>query len=266
MKRDLTILGVFVQDSMAYRSQVTLWMLTDIVPSIIMPFVWIAGLNGRTNIRGFGPAQLVMYYLTMTFISNFIVAHVQWEMARDIKEGILSKFLLYPFSYLRYQYLGNVAYRLMRCVLFLPFAVIWFVIFHRYMGVAALGDLHVGYEFWLTLGLGHLVAFWFAAALGTLGFFFIETQALYFGYYILLAVFSGQLAPYGLLPPGLRMVAEWTPFRYTLSFPLEVLNGRVHGDAFWTGVLFQAAWLALLWTLAQVGWRAGTKRYAGTGM
>jgi len=251
---------------MAYRSQVTLWMLTDIVPAIIMPFVWLAGLNGRSNINGLGPGEIVMYYLTMTLLSNFVVAHVHWEMARDVKEGVLSKFLLYPFSYLRYQYIGNIAYRLMRVVLFLPFAALWFIIFRNEMGLSTLKGLYIGWEFWAALGLGHVVAFFFAIALGNLAFYFVETTAVFVSYYILLAIFSGQIAPFALLPETLQKVAALTPFRYTLSFPLEVLNGTIHGAAFWQGAAMQVFWLVALYLLTLLGWKYGTRQYAGAGM
>lgn len=251
---------------MAYRSHVMLWMLTDIVPAIIMPFVWLAGMNGRTDIKGFGPGEIVLYYLTMTLLANFIVAHVHWEMSRDVKEGILSKFLLYPFSYMRYQYIGNVAYRLMRVLMFLPFAALWFLIFRKEMGMATLHSLYLGWEFWVALVLGHLVAFFFAMAMGNLAFFFVETAAVYVSYYILLAIFSGQLAPYAMLPDTLKAVAAATPFRYTLSFPLEVLNGSIHGAAFMHGTALQVAWLVALYALAQLGWKYGSRQYAGAGM
>jgi ABC-2 type transport system permease protein len=266
MKKDLTILGLFVQDSMVYRSQLTLWMLTDVVPAMIMPFVWFAGMNGRSNIRGFGPSQFVMYYLTMTFLSNFIVSHIHWEVARDVKEGTLSKFLLYPLSYMRYQFLGNLAYRVMRCVIFLPFVVLWFAVFHKYMGAAAFTALHLGVQFWLALVLGHFVAFTLAWALGTLAFVFIETQSIFITYYVCLSILSGQLAPYSMLPHTLKLLAAWTPFRYTLSFPLEVLNGRAVGAFYWTGIAGQVAWLVGLYLVGRIGWARGTRRYAGAGM
>lgn len=266
MKKYMIILGLFVQDSMVYRSQLTLWMLTDIVPAMIMPFVWFASMNGRSNIQGFGHAQFVMYYLTMTFLSNFIVSHIHWEVGQAIKEGTLSKFLLYPFSYMRYQFLGNAAYRVMRCVIFLPFVALWFLVFHKYMGANAFGSLHVGGQFWLALLLGHMVAFVLAWALGTLAFFFIETQSLFITYYISISIFSGQLAPYSMLPHTLKLVAAWTPFRYTLSFPLEVLNGRAMGDFYWAGIGGQIGWLIVLFLLGRIGWARGTRRYAGAGM
>lgn len=266
MKKHLIILGVFMQDSLAYRSQVTLWMLTDIVPAMIMPFVWFAGFNGRSNIAGFNHSQLVIYYLTMTFLSNFIVSHIQWEMGRDIKDGTLSKFLLYPFSYMRYHFLGNAAYRVMRCFIFLPFVAIWYLVFHRYMGAESFNSLHLGAQFWLALGLGHLVAFVLAWALGTLAFFFVETQSLYITYYICLNIFSGQLAPFSMLPHALKVLATFTPFRYTLSFPLEVLNGRAMGTFYWNGISAQLVWIAVLLILGRIGWVSGTRRYAGAGM
>jgi ABC-2 type transport system permease protein len=266
IKRYSIILGVFIQDSLAYRSQITLWMLTDIVPAMIMPFVWFASQNGRPSIGGFTSGQLVLYYLSMTFLGNFVVSHVQWEMSRDIKDGTLSKFLLYPLSYQLYHFIGNLSYRVTRCFIFLPFVALWVLVFHRYMDVHSLGALHLGWSFWMALALGHTVAFFFAWALGTLAFFFVEMENIFVAYYVFLAIFSGQLAPYPLLPPALKVVATWTPFRYTLSFPLEVLNGRVAGDAYWTGVAAQAGWLVILIVLGIVGWRRGSRRYAGAGM
>jgi ABC-2 type transport system permease protein len=266
IKRYSIILGVFIQDSLAYRSQITLWMLTDIVPAMIMPFVWFASQNGRPSIGGFTSNQLVLYYLSMTFLGNFVVSHVQWEMSRDIKDGTLSKFLLYPLSYQLYHFIGNLSYRVTRCFIFLPFVVLWILVFHRYMDLHSLGALHLGWSFWLALGLGHTVAFFFAWALGTLAFYFVEMENIFVAYYVFLAIFSGQLAPYALLPPALKTVATWTPFRYTLSFPLEVLNGRVAGDAYWTGVVGQAGWLVVLIVLGNIGWRRGSRRYAGAGM
>ena len=266
MMKYWTILGVFIQDSLAYRSQVTLWMLTDLVPAMIMPFVWFAGFNGRSNIQGFGHSQFVMYYLTMTFLSNFVVSHIHWEMGRDIKDGQLSKFLLYPFSYMRYHFLGNAAYRVMRCGLFMPFLLIWLLVFHKYMGTAAFATLHVGAQFWLALGLGHLVAFVLAWALGTLGFFFVETQSLFITYYVCLSIFSGAMAPFSMLPRTLKTIAAFTPFRYTLSFPLEVLNGRAEGAFYWSGIQAQLVWLILLFVLGRIGWIRGTRQYAGAGM
>lgn len=266
LQRYSTILGVFIQDSLAYRSQITLWMLTDIVPAMIMPFVWFASQNGRSSIGGFTPSQFVLYYLSMTFLGNFIVSHIQWEMSRDVKDGTLSKFLLYPFSYQLYHFIGNLSYRVMRCAIFLPFVVLWVLIFHNYMDLASLRALNFGGDFWLALALGHLVAFYFAWAIGTLSFYFVEMESIFVAYYVMLAIFSGQLAPYALLPPALKTVATWTPFRYTLSFPLEVLNGRIQGAAFWEGVIGQVGWMIVLIVLGIIGWKRGSRHYTGAGM
>lgn len=266
VRRYATILGVFVQDSLAYKSQAVLWMLTDIAPAIIMPFVWMAGLNGRDKIGGYDSGQIVMYYLTMTFLSNFVVAHLQWEIAFAAKDGQLSKFLLYPFSYMRYQYLGNIAWRMMRVFLFVPFALLWFGIFSEQIGAQTLAALNIGWEFWVALILGHLTAFFFAWALGMLAFYFIEVHAVYFTQYMLMAVFSGQLAPFDLLPPILKTMAAWTPFRYTLSFPLDILNGRLAGDAVFQGIGIQLIWMVVLYALGSIGWKYGSRLYTGTGM
>jgi ABC-2 type transport system permease protein len=255
-----------MQDALMYRSQSILWMLTDVVAAIIMPFVWLSSYHGRETIQGFAPDQMVLYYLTMAFLANLVVAHVQWEVSRDVKDGTLSKYLLYPFSYLQFHYMGNLSYRVLRCFYFIPFLILWLIVFRNHLSLQSLQHLHVGPEFLLALVLGHFVAFFFAWVLGSLAFYFIETASLFLAYYIFLHILGGQIAPFQLLPPLLQTIATYTPFRYTLSFPLEVLHGRVQGAELWTGIAIQAFWLITLYLIGRVAWRAGTKQYAGAGM
>jgi len=81
----------------------------------------------------------------------------------------------------------------------------------------------------------------------------------------LVFVLAGQIAPTGLLPGGLRTAAEWLPFRYMLGFPIEILLGRVQGDALVRGMILQLVWLAASGGLAYALWRLGVRRHAAVG-
>jgi ABC-2 type transport system permease protein len=81
----------------------------------------------------------------------------------------------------------------------------------------------------------------------------------------LVFLLGGQVAPIALLPAGMQQLAIALPFRYMLSFPVEILVGQTSGKAIWTGLAIQCAWLLLALAICLVLWRAGLKRYSAVG-
>ena len=74
--------------------------------------------------------------------------------------------------------------------------------------------------------------------------------------YLLTFLLAGQVAPVMLLPDGIRTAATVLPFRYMVSFPVEVLMGQVRGVELWQGLALKACWLALALLLFALVWRA----------
>jgi ABC-2 type transport system permease protein len=78
-------------------------------------------------------------------------------------------------------------------------------------------------------------------------------------------VFSGQIAPLGLLPGGLRTLGAVLPFGSMLWAPAEILRGGADVSQAATLIGIQALWL-LLSCLAFVGvWRLGLRQYGAVG-
>jgi ABC-2 type transport system permease protein len=255
--------SVSLQDSLAYRAVALIWMLTDTVPAVLMPLVWLASYNGRATIGGFTPSNIVVYYLAMLALSNLMVTHIMWDMNRDIAEGRLSIFLTRPFPYIQFCYLGNISWRLMRMMLFVPLALVFVLFFRRYL---AWESYYLGPLVWLAILVGHLLSFVIGYALGLLSLFFVEARNLYNFYYMPLVIFSGELAPLALLPGVLQRLAGWMPWRYTLSFPIELFLGRVSGAAVAEGFAVACGWMVFFYLLSRVLWRTGLRHYTGVGM
>jgi ABC-2 type transport system permease protein len=76
---------------------------------------------------------------------------------------------------------------------------------------------------------------------------------------------AGQLSPLSLLPAWLQTAASISPFRWMLSFPVELLLGRVAGTAVYTGLLAQIVWVTLSLLAVRTIWRAGIRRYSAFG-
>ena len=257
------VFSVFVQDALVYRAVAVVWILTDTIPAIVMPLLWIASFNGRATIAGLSPSDFTAYYLVLLLVTNLIQCHVHWEMAADIKEGRFSAYLIRPFSYQAMHYLGFVAWRVMRTILFLPvFAVVVFLFRHHlnWTGYQA------GAPFFLSLILGHFVSFFITYPLGLLALFFVETRSLFNLWYLPLAIFAGQIAPLALFPPGLQTVAKILPYRYTIALPTEIFLGRLSPAEVAQGIAAQVAWIVVGYAAGALLWRAGLKRFTGVGL
>jgi len=81
----------------------------------------------------------------------------------------------------------------------------------------------------------------------------------------LIFLLAGQVAPITLLPSLLQTISKVLPFRYMLSFPVEILMGQLSATEVWNGFLWQASWLAFAVILFVMLWRMGLKHYTAVG-
>jgi len=76
---------------------------------------------------------------------------------------------------------------------------------------------------------------------------------------------AGQVAPVALLPDALRALATLLPYRYMISFPVEVITGQLDRAGLLTGFALQLGWLAVALGLYAALWRRGVRRYSAIG-
>ncbi len=257
------VFGIHVQGMLAYRAQAFIWIMTDIIPALIMPAVWLASFNGRPDIVGFDPKQLVMYYIVMAALTSFVISHVMWDMANEIREGQLSAKLVRPFSYYQYMFVGNLAWRIMRTLFFIPIMAVGALLYRHYLDITS---LHASGLFWACLLGGHLLSFALTFTLGVLALFFQEARSIYNVYYVPMLFLSGQMVPIAMLPAWCRDISQWMPFEYTLALPTNVLLGRITDAQAVQGLGVQLAWFVLVTVLGAMLWRRGLRSYTAVGM
>jgi len=263
LRKWTTVFSVFLQDGLAYRGQAVIWMMTNTVPAVIMPIVWLASYGGRSQIGGFSPSQMVSYYLVTLCLSNVMITHVMWDMAMEIREGRFSVFLTRPFSYMAYQFAGNLSWRLMRGALFVPIFLVCAAIFRPYLRWEG---YHLGWTFWAAVLGGHLLSFCVSYTMGLLALFFVEVRSIYMFYYMPFTFLSGELVPLALLPKWATALAQMLPFRYTLAFPVEIFMNRLSPGEMGYGFVMLAGWLIVMFLASRVLWKKGLRHYTGVGM
>jgi ABC-2 type transport system permease protein len=257
------VFGIYFQDGLAYRASGLIWITTDVVTAITMPLVWARAASVDGMIAGFSTSDFVLYYLTMLLIGSFVTSHIMWELAMEIKEGQFTSQLLRPISFYQLCFFRNLAWRIIRPTLFLPF---FLILLYLYRGFLTDATVYMGWQFWASVFMGHLVSFAFVMMMGMIAFFTEEVVSVFELYYIPMLFLSGQLFPIGVMPEWAQTIARAMPFYFTTGAPTEILIGRVSGDAIWWVLGMQVFWIGFCYLVSRALWAKGLRYYTGVGM
>ncbi len=254
------LISVALANMMQYRAVMLLWAAWGIVAPLVSLAVWTAAARGR-SLAGFNRAELAGYFLVTMVISHVTTA---WDMevfSFEVKSGRLSPRLLRPILPIFQSAAENVAYKICTVIVLLP---IWLVI-----GFAVRPALHLTLEraFWLlpTTGLAAALAFIWGYCVALVAFWTTNIRAINQLYWTGMTFLAGRLAPLALLPPALRALSWYVPFRWMLAFPTELALGRVPMSQIPSGLAWQALWLAAGIGAFRLIWERGMRCYSAVG-
>lgn len=260
LRKFAVLLRISWQEALAYRGQLLIWVLTGIMP-LVMLVVW-RSLAGDGSIGGYSGDDFVAYYVGALAIRQLTGVWIIWDLESDIRLGQLSPQLLRPYNpLLRYLALA-LSDKPLRLLMMLPIVTIALLIAP---GALPHPDLLSLAALPLAIVLGFLIYFVNQTCVGLLGFWWTQVlavQDLWFGLYSLA---SGYLVPLDLFPAPVTRVIMLLPFRALLGFQIDLLLGRLDPPAIALGFAHQIFWLATLFLLMRVLWSRGLRRYSAVG-
>jgi ABC-2 type transport system permease protein len=261
LRKWLAVFSVSLQDTLAYRASMVIWILTDLTTAITMPLVWAAA--GKGAIQGMAVGDITLYYLAMLQIGAFVTSHMMWDIATEIREGIFTVYLVRPISFYQFEFWKNLSWRVVRSAFTAPFLIAFYLLYRPLIGDAT---LVAGWELWVAILLGHLVSFSLVMALGTLALFVQEAHSIFELYYVPMIFLSGYLVPVHMLPDWAHALSKVLPFYYTTGVPTEIAVGRLSGGDAHQALLIQVAWVLAHYALGRAFWRLGLRHYTAVGM
>ena len=265
------ILRVSIEERLVYRGDFALGTLMRFAPMVTQIFLWgaifesvEATRSGAERIVGFSYHDMVAYYLLVMVGRAFSsMPGLASGIARDIRTGVVKKYLIQPIDMLGVLFLYRMAHKLVYYgVAIAPFALVFFLCRGFFPGwpdaPALLGCL-------ASLAMSFLLGFFLEAALGMIGFWFLEVSSLLFVYMLFSFFFSGHMFPLDMLPGFMRTMVNLTPFPYLAYFPAAVFLGKIQGAALANGLCVQLAWVLLFFALSRLAFHYGAKHYSGYG-
>jgi len=255
-----TLLRIYWARTLEYRIQILIWILSGAVP-LVMLAVWLS-MARDGPIGSFDAGTFVGYYLAAIFLRRMTGVWIIWDLNRDIRTGGLSARLLRPLHPLHYDLARTLASRPLQALLVgPPIALALYLYPGPQLDLTPLNGLRVA----AATAMALLLEFFFQYAIGLTAFWTSQAVAFHEVWFFIKALGSGYVIPLALMPEGVQQALRWTPFPLVLSFPLEMLLGRLPPERIAQGFAAQAVWLALAIALVAGLWRLGIRRYEAFG-
>jgi ABC-2 type transport system permease protein len=245
---------------MQHRSFFFLLAFGWMIPPLIYLFVWSTAA-GEDLVNGYSRRDFIAYYLVLILVNQLTYAQTNWTVGDIIRDGAISRLLLYPMSPVYNALATEIAGKVVTMIFVIPVTAI--------LSVFLEPQLSVTYEkitfFILTLCFSWLLRFLWGYWLALLAFWITRADSLLALQDALVFLLAGHVAPVGLLPGAIKAIAIMLPFRYMVGFPVEILTGQISGVDLLMGIALQAGWLGVAFILYMILWRLGVKRFTAIG-
>jgi ABC-2 type transport system permease protein len=240
------------------------------LPLVTQVFFWgavfdaVSGGAAGATVAGYTYDEMIAYYL-LTQISRAFssMPGLASNVALQIRNGEIKKFLIQPIDLVGFLLLSRVAHKLVYYLVAIgPFALVFFLCRGFFSGWP---EPHILAACIASLVTSFLLGFFLEATLGMIGFWWLEVSSLLFVYMLFNFFFSGHMFPIDMLPGYWGTAVRAIPLQYLAYFPAAVFLGKIQGSALVWGLLVQLAWVVFFMLLCRAVFHLGVKRYSGFG-
>jgi len=217
--------------------------------------------NQVTQMNGFSLSELNLYYLLSPLLLKIMSGENIGFMSRDIYEGGLNKYLIYPLSFFHFKISTFLTYsffylfQLIILIAFCYFYFDWSFGTSQLLGLILI--LFSTLAYFLLLSMIEQISFW-ADNIWSLGVI-VRFTASFLG---------GGFLPLIFFPPFFQKIILILPFQSMLSSPLLLLmNKTIDPLPFFFDSLLVLLWWIIFFTFFNfLIWKKAQYRYTGIGM
>ena len=230
-------------------------------------FLWAAifAANNHQEINGFNLDGMIFYYILIILISKLIRGTGRlMQISMDIYDGGLTKYQLYPTSYLAFKYaqhLGTLFPAIAQIIIFgslTPF----FVDIPANMQITTSSVVIA----LLIIVLGNLLYFLMSLPLQLVAFWADNVWSLIVMLHFIGALLGGAMLPLRLFPTDIVKLLAYTPFTYLYHFPVAIITNQISPAEIVKGAIMMIIWIIIMAGGSWLIWLKGNKNYSGVGI
>lgn len=253
------------QTALEYRLNFAISLIGAAFPIFIQTFLWTAIYTNSTESELFGYSyrQIIAYTFLAGLVARIVRTGFEYEIMTDIKNGKFSTFLVQPVGYFPYRLANFFGQKIPSLAMILALMVLLLIGLTVFWGVPL--EFARILLFLLTLFLALTLNFLIFYSISAIAFWIVEIGYLFEGIRIVIILLSGGIFPLEVFGERFVQIMNVLPFKYTVSYPINVLNGKVPSSEIAFGILMQLVWIAAGIVIANNLWRVSSKRYVSVG-
>ncbi len=245
-----------------YRGAWLIFMLANICVPIISLLIWRTAIANGAQLP-IDERYVTTYFVLLGFVTMATSSWMAGFLANDIRLGKLSTWMVRPASLLVGFVANNLSEKFLKLFALVPMIGIVWWIFRDSMNIPASLGRWVLFAF--SIVLGAILVFTIDILIAALAFWMDDVSALVQARVIIAGVLSGSVVPLALMPEWSQGFVDHQPFRYTVSFPVEIVAGELSGGDLVAGLGIQFGYVVAAGVLARLVWAAGIRAYSAVG-
>ncbi|MBI5356436.1 ABC-2 family transporter protein [Candidatus Collierbacteria bacterium] len=249
--------------NVTYRGAIVIWMLISLVRTGIALLMWLAA--GNTIIGGYTREEIISYYVVIMFAEWFLMWNPFHPIAEEIRSGYILTMLIKPLNYAKAWFAKEAGFKFTAMGILAIAAIFVFSIL-KILNLRVI--LTPGWDWLLVIPAiftGVVISFFTTMSMVTLAFWFTEVEYVNFLFWTIFIFIGGLWMPVSFLPNWLKTINMFLPFRYELSFPVEIIFHKTQGPELLVSLLMAGLWSIALLMLYRFLWKKGVKAYSAFG-
>ncbi|MHC1683132.1 MAG: ABC transporter permease [Clostridiaceae bacterium] len=267
-RKYLGVAKIGLQESLEYRFNFFTTFIFILAPLLVHICLWQAVYGSGVTaeqMAGYSFEMMITYTIVGHLLDKFTCeVNLQLITSAEIREGLISRYLVKPISYFMYDVAILFSNRLIYFItLIVPYSIV--VFFSRKIFIFNYNPLMI-ILFILSIFIAILISFMLNHLIGLATFWLKEVTSLYVFTQSTFAFLAGGYFALDLLPSKVYDLLMMSPFPYILYFPISIYMNKFSLSEILHYLIISIIWMIILFIMNIYVWRRGLKRYTADGI
>lgn len=249
---------------MEYRSELVVLFLTELVTLTSIIILLSSIYTDSGGIEGISYKSFVAYYVTTVFVGFITYVDISRELGYNIKDGILSTYLLRPYNFMTQFLMQIFSQKTTRLSILAPIYLLLLIILINNLSVDSPGKtIFIGFFFAF---IAMFMNYYMDLIISAMAFWVDDIWAFRHLKLVIFTILGGAGFPFELLSDQIRFIFELLPFKFLFYVPVSYILGTRDFNSYLINDLFMISfWIITFVLLKSLIWRVGITKYEAYG-
>ena len=244
------------QNKMTYRLEFFMGIVNTFITIVVYLCIYKALYGNAAEVDGI-PFTMVATNFVISLGLSSAFEYNEMFLQDKVHDGSITNEFLKPVNFIFRLLAENVGDGIFKLVFnFLP-ALILTLLYTELCPPESI--LHLAVMIF-SVCLGYLILWLISFIVQTWSFWLFSVWGIMTIKNVFVKILSGTLLPLWFMPKVLRKVIAFTPFESIYFTPIQIYLGQIQGTELLTKIAIQAAWIVILWLIANAFWKNGVKK------